>query len=583
MSQLKTPQIPTLPRHSSKYKHRRSDPKLAILAAGVIATLFLTIGLPTAKIFAAGISSNGISAFIGTFTPSSASSGGLFGGAFFNSIILGLLVGALGTFIGFVTAYAQVKLEFPGKKIVHWISLLPVISPPFAIATAIITLFGRRGIITHQIFGLDFDIYGLHGLVIVLTMTFAPVAYMNIRGMLTKLDPSLDEAAESLGHSGLGILFKVTIPMVLPALLASFLILFVEGLADLANPLVLGGNYQVLASQIYFAVAGEGNIAKAAGISISLLLPSLLVFLIQRYWAGRKSVITVTGKPTGKPRLVTAKSVKIPILLFMFGWVGLIALMYLSVFLGGFTQIFGVNNTFSLEHYHFVFNLGSSAIITTLWMTLLAAPVAAVLGVLIAWLVVRYFRRLAGILDLFGMLGSAIPGTVLGLGYALAYSVPTYFLGYQILPPLAGGTALGAGVIAIIMIYIARGNPTGQQGNIAALRQINPQIEEAAVSLGASQTTTIRKVTVPLLIPSLISATTFAITKSMTTITAIIFITTPQTKVMTAQILDEVDAGRLGNAFAYCTILILLVLVILAIAQIAIGYITRNFSSPKQI
>ncbi|AZA13109.1 ABC transporter permease [Corynebacterium choanae] len=567
------PQTTPPPKKGGKQKKVAKDPKLAILATVVLLALVMVVGLPTVKIITAGLSPVGVQAFLDTFS--------LSGGAFFNSIILGTLVGLLGTFIGFITAFAQVRLEFPGKKIVHWISLLPVISPPFAIATAIVTLFGRRGIITHQLFGLDFDIYGLHGLVIVLTMTFTPVAYMNIRGMLANLDPSHDEAAESLGYSGLGILFKVTIPMVLPALLTSFLILFVEGLADLANPLVLGGNYKVLASQIYFAVAGEGNVAKAAGISVSLLLPSLVVFFIQRYWVGRKSVVTVTGKPAGRPRMVTDKAVKIPVLIFMFAWVGLIVLMYLSVFIGGFTKILGVNNTFSLEHYEFVFNLGSSAIVTTLWMSLIAAPIAALLGLLIAWLVVRYFKRFAGLVDLFGMLGSAIPGTVLGLGFALAYSVPTWFLGHQILPPLAGGTAVGAGAIAIIMVFIARGIPTGQQANIAALRQINPQIEEAAVSLGASQTTMIRKVTFPLLVPSMVSAITFAITKSMTVITAIIFITTPQTKVMTAQILDEVDAGRLGNAFAYCTLLIVLVLIVLGITSLFIKFFTKNLANTK--
>lgn len=546
------------------------DPVMALMAVLVLLALFFVIVLPTLKIIERGLRNAGLKALLSKFSLDS--------GAFIHSIILGLLVGFFGTLIGFVTAYAQVRLDFRGKAIAHWLSLLPVISPPFAVATAMITLFGKRGIITYRLFGLSVDIYGLHGLVIVLTMTFAPVAYMNIRGMLANLDPSLDEAAESLGCSGLGILFKVTLPMVLPSLLSSFLILFVEGLADLANPLVLGGRYQVLASQIYFAVAGEGNIAKAAGIAVALLIPSMLVFVVQRYWVGKKSVVTVTGKPAGRPRMVTSRAVRIPMLTIMGLWISFICIMYVTILLGGFTKIIGVNNAFSLSHYRFILRLGSSAIWTTIWMTLIAAPLAAILALCIAWLVVRYFKRFGSVVDFLGMLGTAVPGTVVGLGFALAYAVPTKVFGVEVLPALAGGTALGAGAIAIIMVFVARGNPTGQQANISALRQINPQLEEAAVSLGSSTSTVIRKVTLPLLIPAMITAVTFAITKSMTTITAIVFITTPKTKVITSQILDEVDAGRLGNAFAYCTILILLVLVILVITSLLTRIVKRHYA-----
>jgi iron(III) transport system permease protein len=126
------------------------------------------------------------------------------------------------------------------------------------------------------------------------------------------------------------------------------------------------------------------------------------------------------------------------------------------------------------------------------------------------------------------------------------------------------------------MVYVARGVPTGQQASIAGLRQINPQVEEAATSLGAGPVQTFAKVTVPLISSAVITAITYAITKSMTTITAIIFITTPQTKVMTSQILDEVDAGRFGNAFAYCTVLILMVLVILGAASLLLQQLNRS-------
>jgi iron(III) transport system permease protein len=539
-----------------------------VVAALVVAVLFLLLGIPVAKLVGAAFSERGWAAMTSVFTRNS--------DILLNSIVLGLLVGVVGTAVGFVCAYAQVFLTFRGKKALHWLTLLPTISPPFAAATAIITLFGKRGIVSYQLFGLEIDVYGLPGLVIVLAMTFAPVAYMNIKGMFENLDPSLFEAAATLGSSPVRTLFTVTIPMVTPALLASFLVLFVEGIADLANPLVLGGDFRVLASQIYFAVAGSGDIAGAAGVALVLLLPALTVFAVQKYWAGKKSVVTVTGKPTGALKPVTAKSITIPIGVLAGAWVLLIALTYATIVVGGFVSILGVNNTPTLAHYEFVQRLGSDAMVTTLLMTLAAAPAAALLALAIAWLVVRHLNITGRLLDFVGMLGSAIPGTVLGLGFALAYSGPTWLFGVPVLPALAGGLAVGGGVFAIVMVYVARGVPTGQQASIAGLRQINPQVEEAATSLGAGPVQTFAKVTVPLISSAVITAITYAITKSMTTITAIIFITTPQTKVMTSQILDEVDAGRFGNAFAYCTVLILMVLVILGAASLLLQQLNRS-------
>lgn len=534
----------------------------------VLVAVLLVLALPVARLLAAGTSPDGLAAIARSFTGEA--------GALQNTLLLGVIVGVVGTFIGFVTAFAQVFLEFPGKRILHWLTLLPMISPPFAAATAIITLFGRRGIVSYQLFGLEIDIYGLGGLVLVISMTFAPLAYLNVRGMLQNLDPSLFEASAALGSSELRTLVRVTLPMITPALLTSFLILFVEGIADLANPLVLGGDFRVLASQIYFAIAGSGDIATAAGIALVLLVPALLVFVIQKYWSNRKSVVTVTGKPTGRLRPVRSLVIRVPALIICGFWALLVLLVYGAIVAGGFTKIIGVNNEFTLDHYLFVQRLGADAMRTTLLMTLAAAPIAAALAVCIAWLVVRHLGRAGRILDFAGMLGSAIPGTVLGLGFALAYSQPTTVFGFQLLPALAGGLAVGAGSVAIVMVYVARGIPTGQQASISALKQINPQIDEAATSLGANQFKTLTTVTIPLIAPAIITAVTYAITKSMTTITAIIFITTPQTKVMTSQILDEVDAGRFGNAFAYCTVLILMVVVVLAITSLLLRGLNRS-------
>lgn len=552
-------------------KRPRESVSVWVILACVLIVLILVLGIPVIRLFTAAFGVTGRAAMAGAFANH--------GETFVHSIVLGLLVGICGTFLGFVCAYVQTFVKIPGKKVLHWLTLLPTISPPFAAATAIITLFGKRGMVTNGLFGWEVNIYGLPGLVMVLTMTFTPVAYLNIKGMFENLDPATFEAASSLGASEFQTLFKVTIPMVLPSMLSSFLVLFVEGIADLANPLVIGGDYRVLASQIYFAVAGSGDIAGAAGVALVLLVPALTVFFVQKYWANKKSVVTVTGKPAGLLKPVRSKSVLTPMLLFNFLWILLVAMVYLTLLVGGFVKILGVDNTFTWDHFTFVHSLGADAIGTTLTLTLIAAPLAALLALAIGWLVVRHLPRFGRLLDLWGMLGVAIPGTVLGLGFALAYSQSTVLFDYEILPPLAGGLAVGGGAIAIIMVFVARGDPTGQQAFISALQQINPQVEEAATSLGASPLTVVRKVTLPLMSSALVTAITYGITKSMTTITAIIFITTPETKVMTSQILDEVDAGRFGNAFAYSSLLIVLVLVVLGIANIALRQLNHSTRS----
>lgn len=552
-------------------KRPRESVSVWVILACVLIVLILILGIPVIRLLTAAFGVTGRAAMAGAFANH--------GETFVHSIVLGLLVGICGTFLGFVCAYVQTFVRMPGKKVLHWLTLLPTISPPFAAATAIITLFGKRGMVTNGLFGLEVNIYGLPGLVMVLTMTFTPVAYLNIKGMFENLDPATFEAASSLGASEFQTLFKVTIPMVLPSMLSSFLVLFVEGIADLANPLVIGGDYRVLASQIYFAVAGSGDVAGAAGVALVLLVPALTVFFIQKYWANKKSVVTVTGKPAGSLKPVRSKTVLMPMLLFNFLWILLVAMVYLTLLVGGFVKILGVDNTLTWDHFTFVHSLGADAIGTTLILTLIAAPLAALLALAIGWLVVRHLPRFGRLLDLWGMLGVAIPGTVLGLGFALAYSRSTVLFDYEILPPLAGGLAVGGGAIAIIMVFVARGDPTGQQAFISALQQINPQVEEAATSLGASPLTVVRKVTLPLMSSALVTAITYGITKSMTTITAIIFITTPETKVMTSQILDEVDAGRFGNAFAYSSLLIVLVLVVLGIANLALRQLNHSTRS----
>src|ERR1700754_2259525 len=221
-----------------------------------------------------------------------------------NTLVLGVLVGVFGTAIGFLFAFVQARVDVPGKRFLHVIALVPIVAPPFAIATATIVLYGRSGIITNGLLGLEYDIYGLDGLVFVLSLSFFPVAYLSLLGMLRALDPALEEAAMDMSASRWRIFRTVQLPLLAPGLVAASLLLFVEALADLANPLVLGGDYTVLASRAYLAVAGEFDTTSAAVYSGILLAPAVAMFMAQRHWLSRKVRTTVTGKPSGSVHLI---------------------------------------------------------------------------------------------------------------------------------------------------------------------------------------------------------------------------------------------------------------------------------------
>ena len=481
----------------------------------------------------------------------------------FNTMKLGFTVASLGTLIGFLLAYTQTKVEFKGKRILHVINLVPIISPPFAFATAIIVLFGRSGMITRGLFDWRPTLYGFPGLVLVLTLSFFPIAYMNLLGMLKSLDPAIDEAASSLGSNKWRVFRTMTLPLLIPGFAGSFLLLFIESIADLANPLIIGGSYTVLASRAYMAINGDYDIPMAAGYSFILLLPALLVFLVQRYWAQRKSVISVTGKPSGRGTTISSPFARFSLLSFTYLLTFLVILIYATVLFGAFAKIIGVDNSMTLEHFKYLLGgFANGALKTTTMLALIATPLAGILGMLIAWLVVRKVRRGKEALDFLGMLGIAVPGTVIGIGYAITYNDPVKIGSVTVFPQVAGGAAVFSGAVAIVMVYLVRSSPAGQRSGIALLQQIDPAIEEASASLGAPGGRTFRLVTLPLISGAFLSGLMYAFAHSMTTLSPIIFLVTPDTSILTQKILAEADQGRYGNVFALCCLLMVLIMAI---------------------
>lgn len=543
------------------------DPALALALVVSVAFVMIAIVWPILAMVAISLTGDALPVFQRYLSPPQ-------GQILINTVILGTVVATVGTLIGFLFAYVQVRVPLPRllKRFMHFMALLPIVSPPFALAISAIILFGRSGLITRDLLGIPFDIYGLPGLTLVMSLSFFPVAYISLSGLMRALDPALEEAATNLGASRWRTFRTVTLPLLLPGLASGFLLLFVEALADLGNPIVLGGNFQVLASRMYLAIIGQYDLLGGAVLGILLLLPSLVVYFVHRYYAERASVVSVTGKPSGRAAELTHRPAAVVLTAAALFISGMVLLMYSTIVFGAFTNLVGVDNTLTLDNFRFVlFGYGVEAVSDTVLLAGIATPLAGLLGVVIAFLIIRGRFLGRGGLDFGAMLGVAVPGTVFGIGYLLAFNTPLEIGGFTIFPKLTGGAGLLGGAIAIVLIYIVRSTPGGLRSGAAALQQIDRSIEEASVSLGADQATTFRRVVLPLIRPAALTGLIYSFARSMTAISAVIFLTTPSTRIMTQQILNETNAARFGNAFAYSVILIVIVTTAIALLYAAIA------------
>lgn len=367
--------------------------------------------------------------------------------SFTDTMQMGLWTATAGTLVGFIFAYAIVRCQIPGKRFMHWLALLPTVSPPFALALSMILLFGRNGLITHKLLGIEFvkgmnDIYGLDGLVIVQTITFFSVAYLILKAMLERLNPAMEEAGASLGAGRFHLFRTITLPLLIPGIAGSFLLLFVESLADLGNPLFIAGNKTVLSAQIFLAVIGEYNYQKASALSLVLIIPTLLIFLVQRYYVNRRAYISVTGKPAGSQIIEKDPVIRWVVNSLAYLIIAFILLLYAAIIYGSFSTAWGVDFTPTLKHWSITVTRGVEAILDTTFLSALATPFAAIIGMIIAWLVVRKKFTGKDVLDFTSNLGGAVPGTILGIGFILAFNKPSI--------------ALAIGIYAILALFYAQ-------------------------------------------------------------------------------------------------------------------------------
>ena len=476
--------------------------------------------------------------------------------AFWNSLLLATLVGIGGTLLGFLFAFTAARARLPRWLLtaVDAAVLLPLVTPPFTTAIAMIFSFGPRGLITYELLGLKgVTVYGLTSTLFSEVFTYFPIAYLTLRPLLAAIDSNVEGMALSLGASRWRVFRTVTVPLTVPGLANAFLLLFAASLADFATPLILAGNqFPVLPTQAYLQITGLFDLRGGAALSLALLLPALIVFVLQRYWVSRRFYVTVTGKGAGQtPFDSVSPAVRVALLAACATITLVVVYFYALLLYASLVMALGANHTFTLVHYKAIFTGGGKAIHDTLIIAAFAMPLGGLYGILMGYLVAR--KEFVGrrTLELVSMINYALPGTIVGIAYLIAFNDK---------PLVLTGTAL-----IIVACYVFRYGPTGIRATIALLSQIDKSLEEASQGLGARTGTTFRRVTLPLIAPAFFAGLGIVFIRSMTAISATIFLVSIGWTLITVKILENMTELSLGPAAAFSVFVVVVVFVVIAI------------------
>jgi len=543
-------------RASTNLKRLARDPVLLAVILLVTASLAIFILYPLVEVAATSLDVGGGRLGLGVYSEVAESA--YIRKALYNSLLMSTLTAIVGTIIGFIFAFAVVRAKVPLARFFNTMAVIPIVSPPFIGALAIIMLFGNNGLISWNLLKIqNFPIYGFNGLFIAQVVTFFPVSYLTLKGVLESMNPILEDAALDLGGTRWKVFKKVTLPLAIPGIASSVLLLFVETLADFGNPLILAGSrFPMLSVQAYLQIVGMYDLPKGAAISILLLVPSLIAFYLQRWLVGKRKYTTVTGKPQQSTTQIVSPGARAALFVACLIIALLVAMIYFSIVVGAFAKVWGYDHRPTLDHFKFVFGVGFKAVRDTLIIAGTATPFAGLLGMVIAYLVMRVKFPGRSFVESVSMLSFAVPGTVIGIGYILAFNHPPLVL---------------TGTLTILLLnFVFRYIPVGIESGKAILSSIDPSIEEAAINLGADARKTFTKVTLPMILPAFFSGLVFAFVRGMTAVSAAIFLVSSRWNLMTVHIMAQVESGNLGAAAAYSLLLVLIVIAAISLIRVTL-------------
>lgn len=506
-------------------------------------------------------------------------------GVAWNTLFLAIITAASSTLLGLVFALLVTRTQSRWIHSLRAMSVLPIITPPFVLGLALILLFGRNGAVTlwvSDLFGVAPGrwLYGLTGIWMSQVLAFAPIAFMTLIAVAQGISPAMEEASQTLNADRWKTFTRVTLPLMRPGLANAFLLCFIESMADFGNPMVLGGNYNVLSTEIYMAVVGAvSDPGRASGLAVVLITFVIGAFLLQRLWLGRRSYTTVTGKADNGQHVALTPRFKAFLWTIAAIWLTFTITVYGVVLFAGFVTSLGIDNTLTLDHYRAAFGIDMSgdtwrwtgqawpSFFTTVQIAAISAPLTAMLGVMTAWLLVRQRFAFKSWFEFGTLLSFAVPGTVIGVSYIMAFNVAPIEL-------------TGTGTI-LVLCYVFRTMPMGVRSGIAAMRQLDGSLDEASAMLRAKSFTTVRRVVLPLLKPAIASALVYSFVRSITSISAVIFLVGAQYQMATAYIIGLTSNGHYGIAIAYSSVLLVVMLACIIVVQVLLG--TRKLRRTNRV
>ena len=474
----------------------------------------------------------------------------------YNSLYVAGITTVITTIMAFLVAYSITRTTIRGKSFYKAVSSLPLMAPSVVQALALIALFGRNGLVTNWVGG-KWDIYGPTGIIISEIFYCFPYALLILITTLSAVDTRLNEAAESLGAGPLKVFSRVTVPSARYGIFSAAALAFNLTITDFGNPIVIGGDYNVLATEIYTQVEGMQRFDLGATISVILLIPAVMAFMLNNYFTKRNyALISGAARPFLRPSSKTKKFLFSTITIIIIGSIIVIfwAILWTSVVdvwggrAGESKQILKWLTDLSIRHYNFSHRGRSISVVwTSLWISIIVAFFGAWLTLIAGYIVEK--RKPAGgqLLYLITVLPAAIPGLVLGLGYILAF-VQVNWLYYK---------------ASIIILNIIVANFTlGMLSTMANMKNIDKSVDEASTSLGADLPKSFIRVIFPLSRISFWNNTLFFFERSMVTISAVIFLVSPKIQLASITIIHLIDDGFMESACAMSTIVVTIVVAV---------------------
>jgi len=496
------------------------------------------------------------------------------------SLSVAFLVTFMATLIGASGAIAVRRLAFPGRSLVRLLFMVPLVSPPFLGSLSFIMLFGRRGLITNRLLGLSVSPFGWQGIATLEIISFGALAYLIVASGLDRLDTDQEDAARTIGASERQIFWDVTLRSMKPELSTAAVLVFLGSLADFGTPLIIGGAYQTLASDLYTQIIGLYDMKSAAVSGLLLLVPSMAAFVYQR-----RSLVPgayyISGSPSRDVRYRfydRGLAVALPSIAGVYSV--LVAIQFGFIVVGAFSTHWNHDFTPTFDHFITVLGGDLAPFINSLALALVSALFAAWLGVVLAYLIQRRRYPLRRTMDFIATMPAAVPGILFGIGYLVVFRYPLFGLGRLYLRDVAQPVLLGTGII-IFLLCIFRYLNIGLRAGSALLDHIDPDLEEAARNLGRSDSGAFVDITLPLLAPALYGAFIKVFATTMTTLGAIIFLILPSNKVAVQQLFQIITGSGFEAAAAMGVVLMTLTLLLLALfrgitagatAALTVGY-----------